>query len=262
MKITLGKSVAGGAGRALSGANSRDAYQFDRLSLSILMADMRFKDEDPGPGDFVPEAHLTLQDGQALPLLDPSGATLTLLVFGSSTCPMTDNAVPGLLKLYKSYGDRVRFLMVNVREAHPGRNAPQPHSDMDKMVRARVLQDLHGLPFPVAIDDVAGTLHRALGTKPNSAYLISPTGMILFRAHWANDSKAIEAAIRSALEHQPIRRPTSGGLLLPMMKMLGDIAPVLDRAGRGAWSDMWRVAPPLAALASVLSPFRPRNRTR
>ena len=47
-----------------------------------------------------------------------------------------------------------------------------------------------------------------------------------------------------------------------LMKMLGDIAPVLDRAGRGAWRDMWRVAPPLAALASVLSPFRPRNRTR
>lgn len=86
--------------------------------------------------------------------------------------------------------------------------------------------------------------------------------MILFRAHWANDSESIEAAIRSALTHQPIRRPTSGGLFLPMMKMLGNIAPVLDRAGRGAWSDMWRVAPPLAALASVLSPFGPRKRTR
>jgi hypothetical protein len=262
MKTTDSKSPAIAVGRTRSDVTDTNSYQFDRLSLSILMADMRFKDEDPGPGDFVPETSLTLADGQAVPLFDASSATPTLLVFGSSTCPMTDNAVPGLLNLYSTYRDRVRFLMVNVREAHPGRSAPQPHTDADKTLRARILQDLHSLPFPVAVDDVAGTLHRALGTKPNSAYLISPTGMILFRAHWANDSKAIEAAITSALAGQPIRRPTSGGLLLPMMKMLGDIAPVLDRAGRGAWSDMWRVAPPLAAVATMLSPLRPRRRAK
>ena len=41
-----------------------------------------------------------------------------------------------------------------------------------------------------------------------------------------------------------------------MWRMLPNIAPTLDRAGRGAWADMWRVAPPLAAIAWILKAFR------
>jgi hypothetical protein len=40
-----------------------------------------------------------------------------------------------------------------------------------------------------------------------------------------------------------------------MLRMLRNIAPALDRAGKGAWADMWRVAPPLAALALVFKVF-------
>jgi hypothetical protein len=34
--------------------------------------------------------------------------------------------------------------------------------------------------------------------------------------------------------------------------MLRNIAPVLDRAGAGAWADMWLAAPPLAMMAFAL----------
>jgi hypothetical protein len=46
-----------------------------------------------------------------------------------------------------------------------------------------------------------------------------------------------------------------------MLRMLRNIATVLDRAGRGAWVDMWRVAPPLAAIALALKALgvRPRS---
>lgn len=40
-----------------------------------------------------------------------------------------------------------------------------------------------------------------------------------------------------------------------MLRMLRNIAPVLDRAGGGAWKDMWLVAPPLAAIAFALKTF-------
>ncbi len=45
------------------------------------------------------------------------------------------------------------------------------------------LRDHHRIPFDVAIDDIDGTLHRAFGTRPSSAYLIDSSGTIVFRAH-------------------------------------------------------------------------------
>jgi hypothetical protein len=46
-----------------------------------------------------------------------------------------------------------------------------------------------------------------------------------------------------------------------LLRMLPNLAPVLDRAGSGAWEDMWRVAPPLAAVALALKALgiRPRG---
>jgi len=44
-------------------------------------------------------------------------------------------------------------------------------------------------------------------------------------------------------------KPQSDGLIRPMLRMLRNLSPVLDRAGSGAWADMWRVAPPLAFIA-------------
>ena len=120
------------------------------------------------------------------------------------------------------------------------------------MAHAERLRDLHCFQFEVAVDDVDGTLHRALSPKPNSAYVLGAGGTILFRAHWANDTKAIEAALEAIVAGRPPYPAQSGGLLNPTVRILRNIAPALDRAGRGAWADMWRVAPPLAAVALVL----------
>lgn len=178
------------------------------------------------------------------------------MIFGSSTCLVTDSAAPGLNELYLPFGDRVRFVMVNVREAHPGRAFPQPQTLDAKMAHAERLRDLHGFEFEVAADDVNGTLHRALSPKPNSAYVIGGDGTILFRAHWANDTKALAAALEAIVAGESPHRAQSGGLVKPMLHMLPSLAPVLDRAGRGAWGDMWRAAPPLAAIALALKALR------
>jgi hypothetical protein len=141
--------------------------------------------------------------------------------------------------------------MVNVREAHPGCAFPQPGTFEAKLGHAERLRDIHGFPFEVAVDDVDGTLHRALGPKPASAYLLARDGTILFRAHWASDTGALAAALEAVVTGAPLLRPRSGAIAATL-RMIPDVAPVLDRAGRGAWSDMWRVAPPLAAMAWAL----------
>jgi thiol-disulfide isomerase/thioredoxin len=227
-------------------------YRFERLELRTVLKDLYFLRSDPGPGAHVPEFDLPTVGGRRFRSGDLAATGPTLLVFGSSTCPMTDSAAPGLSELHGRFADRVRFVMVNVREAHPGKAFPQPGTAAAKLAHALRLRELHGFEFEVAVDDVDGTLHRALGPKPNSAYLLGVDGTILFRAHWANDTQALKAALGAVAAGTSPRRAQSGGLIKPMLRMLVDLAPVLDRAGGGAWGDMWRVAPPLAAVAFAL----------
>jgi hypothetical protein len=233
-------------------------YRFQRLALQLVLDDLRYRPSDPGPGDRVPAFDLPLVGGGCLRSSDLGGIGPVLLVFGSSTCPVTDNAAPGLNDLHSRFGKSVRFVMVNVREAHPGEAFPQPATLERKTAHAEKLRALHGFAFDVAVDDVDGSLHRALGPKPNSAYLLGADGTILFRAQWANDTQGLAAALAAIARGEKVRPAQSGGAFRPMMRSLRNIAPALDRAGRGAWRDMWRVAPPMAALALALKVLRIR----
>jgi thiol-disulfide isomerase/thioredoxin len=215
------------------------------------MRDMRFERTDPAPGDHVPSFDLPMIDGGHL-RSDDLGERPVLLIFGSSTCPVTDNAAPGLNDLHRRFGDRVRFVMINVREAHPGRAFPQPKTMETKTDHATKLRRIYGFAFEIAVDDIDGTLHRAMSPKPNSAYLLAPDGTILFRAQWANDTHALAKAIDAMTRRQAPQPSEIGGILRPTLRMLRNIAPVLDRAGAGAWRDMWLVAPPLALVAYAL----------
>jgi hypothetical protein len=236
-----------------------NAYRFERLTLPIVMKDLYFTDNDPGPGDLVPAFDLPTIAGARFRVGDLSERGPALLIFGSSTCPMTDSAAVGLNELNAQFGHLVRFVMVNVREAHPGKAIPQPHTPEAKMAHARRLRELHGFEFEIAVDDVDGTLHRALSPKPNSAYVLGADGIILFRAHWANDTRALAAALAAVAGGEVPSPSRSGGLLRPMLRMLPHLAPVLDRAGTGAWADMWRVAAPLAAIALALKAWSRRS---
>lgn len=236
-------------------------YRFDHLTLPLVMKDMSFARTDPAPGNLVPSFDLRMIDGGRLRSSD-LGARPVLLIFGSSTCPVTDNAAPGLNELHRRFGEHVRFVLVNVREAHPGAAFPQPNSMDVKMAHAATLRDIYGFAFDVAVDDIDGTLHRAMSPKPNSAYVLAPDGTILFRAQWANDTQALTAALEAVVRRQPPRPSSSGGIVKPTLHMLRNIAPVLDRAGCGAWTDMWLAATPLAMIAYGLKllhirPFPP-----
>ena len=226
-------------------------YRFDHLTLPIVMKDMRFVSTDPAPGNHAPAFDLpTITGGRFRS--DELGGRPALLIFGSSTCPVTDNAAPGLNELHRRFGDRVRFVMVNVREAHPGEAFPQPKTMDAKTAHATKLRGIYGFTFEIAVDDINGTLHRAMSPKPNSAYVLAPDGTILFRAQWANDTQALAAALEAVVRDQMPRPSESGGVLKPTFRVLRNIGPVLDRAGAGAWADMWLVAPPLAMMALAL----------
>ena len=114
----------------------------------------------------------------------------------------------------------------------------------EKTAHAEQLRDLHGFDFEVAVDDIDGPFHRALSPKPNSAYIVAEDGTILFRAQWANDTKALAEALEAITAGKALSRLQSRDLVRPMLKMLPYGVRVFDRAGKGAWLDMWRAAPP------------------
>jgi len=236
-------------------------YRFEHLSLPVVLGDMAFGKNDPGPGDRIPDFDLPTLDGGRFRSADLTETGPALLVFGSYTCPVTESAAPGLSRLHARFGDRMRFVMVNVREAHPGENLPQPQNMIEKTVHAVQLRDVHGFNFEVAVDDIDGTLHRALSPKPNSAYIVDREGTILFRAQWANDTNALAEALEDVTEGKALRRLQSRELVRPMLSMLRYGAPVFDRAGKGAWRDMWRSMPPLAFIGIVLKTLHIGPRT-
>ena len=231
-------------------------YRFEHLALPTVLRDMYFSRDDPGPGDRVTDFDLPTLGGGRFRSCDLGETGPALLIFGSYTCPVTDSAAPGLNELHALLGDHVRFVMVDVREAHPGKTVPQPQGLDEKMAHAEQLRDLHSFQFEVAVDDMDGTLHRALSPKPNSAYVLGKDGAILFRAQWANDTKALSAALDAIAAGESPNRQQSGGVVRPILRQLRNMAPVFDRAGGGAWGDMWRVAPPMAATAFALKTLR------
>ncbi len=132
----------------------------------------------------------------------------------------------------------------------------------EKLEHAVALARHHGFGFETAVDDLDGALHRAFGTRPSSAYLIDPTGLILFRAHWSNSTDAIDEALAAVTAGQAPPRPSAGRTVGAMLKMTGYADLSLQTAGRGASRDMWRVAPPFASMiaTSRLFGFLPPSR--
>ncbi len=222
------------AERTEDAPNAGRRYRFDHLSMRYVLADMSYRRDDPGPDHRVPDFDLPALGGGSFRSTDLAETGPALLVFGSYTCPVTDNAAPGLNKLHLRFGDRVRFVMVNVREAHPGEAVPQPKTLEEKMAHAEQLRNHHGFKFEVTADDLDGMFHRALGPKPNSAYVLAKDGTILLRAHWANDTGALAAALETVTAGAPPSPSQSGGILRATIRFSRDLAPAFDRAGRGA----------------------------
>ncbi|WP_205327748.1 deiodinase-like protein [Glycomyces sp. YM15] len=225
-------------------------YRFERFTTKLLIDDMRFPATAPKAGDRVPPFDLPTLDGGRF-RDDDLGAAPVLMAFGSRTCPVTESAGPVLRRLHDEFAGRVRFVVVNTREAHPGDVFPQPRSFREKWEHALELRAHHGFDFEVAVDDIDGSLHRAMSPKPNSAYLLSPAGAVLYRAHWANDERGLRDALARAASGRPLQRGASRGMTGPLLRAVGHLPGVVAFAGRSVERDVWRAATPLAVLARL-----------
>ena len=169
-------------------SDTADNYRYKRFTTSLLFRDLRFHENAAGPGDAIPPFELVTTSGDHLVNGDVFGDKPVLMIFGSMTCPNTASAAPSVQALYEEFGDRIKFIMVYVREAHPGEYITQAETMEEKLEHARVLKKFYDIQWTVAADNIEGDLHRALDPKPNSAVLIDSAGTILFRSLWAAGS--------------------------------------------------------------------------
>ncbi len=202
---------------------------------------------------------MTKSDGEEISLREMSSGRPIVLITGSITCPLSISTLSLFGELNQLHGKRVAFAFIYTREAHPGENMVQPATMAVKIEHARLLTKIHGVDWPVLVDDLDGTLHRMLDTKQNSVHILGPDGTILFRALFAGDPSARKAivAIASNLES---RKSQALGRLIGPMKSIGYIEETLRQAGPRAYADVVKAVPPMAAMAMLTRafPFLPK----
>ena len=169
-------------------------YGYEHFRTKLLIEDMRFH-AGPRPGERMPDFDLPTTVGSRVRKAGFGGRPL-LVTMGSVTCPMTADADTILKHLYNRFSGQVDFLTLDVREAHPGDRHLQPRSMDQKTRHAKELKERDGLPWPVAVDDLEGTLHQQLDPKPNAAYLIHADGGMLRQPASARDVLAREGSAR------------------------------------------------------------------
>jgi len=239
-----------------------EGYRYKHFTTRLLFRDLRFSKAAAAPGDRFPPFELVTTNGDRL---DNHGIFLdkpVLFVFGSMTCPMTASAAPSVQELYEEFGDRVDFIMLYVREAHPGEYYAQAESIEEKLDNARALKDIYGIRWTVAADNIDGDLHRTLDPKPNSAFLVSNDGIILFRSLWASDLGALRRALAEATAGRDLERKQSGSLIGPVIRAMGQVQEVMERGGPQAVRDLWRAGFPMALAGRVATWFSPLSPDR
>jgi len=104
---------------------------------------------------------------------------------GSITCPVYASTTKAMNRLQEQYPD-VHFLLLYVREAHPGSRTGSIKSMQEKLEHARLIHRYYDEKREILVDSVDGKAHRAYGSMPNMTYLIGTDGIVRFRANWTN----------------------------------------------------------------------------
>jgi hypothetical protein len=171
---------------------------------------------------------------------------------------MTKSAGRVLRKLFAEYGDKIGFVTLYVREAHPGNRYPQPRTFEQKLAHARAYADRDCITWPVAVDDLDGSLHRALDEKPNAAYVMDADGNVAYRLLWSNGAHALRHALGGVLSG---KHGQTQARVAPMLRGAAYLVETLKLAGSRAVSDFRREARPAWRLGRVLHVLRGRERS-
>jgi hypothetical protein len=196
-------------GRLLRGSFGLLAMAAPAFALACLSSGpgprlSHFPDLAPAPGEALPELEVLTLDGRRVPLHGLLGRGPVVLQVGSVSCPVFRYRRHGMARLARELGDRVTFVVLYTREAHPV-GSPSPYTgeewdlwinrlagvrvgdterDEERRRRAEAVRSRLELSSLVVVDPEANAGWRALGRAPSAAFVIDRDGRVVARQLW------------------------------------------------------------------------------
>src|SRR4030095_42017 len=139
-------------------------------------------------GVAAPDFEASNLEGAVIRLSDFRGKRHVVMMTGAVTSPMCAFEVPPFNQLQAEFEAKgVSFFLLYTRESHPAENYPAHQTFEQKVAYARDLKSLEDVRFPVLVDSLDGSIHRAYGVWPNALFVIHKDGRLIFRSNMAND---------------------------------------------------------------------------
>jgi Flp pilus assembly protein TadD len=170
-------------------------------------------DLSPLVGHPAPDVELLRPDGTSFRLSSLRGRPL-VLVLGSYTCPQLRHGAPAVNRLHERYGDRARFLLAYLREAHPageawestinrreGVSLPDARTVAERAEHAELCRRELKIPYEAVLDGLDGKAEAAFSAFPSRVFVIDAAGTVTFSSALDVESfrePALEAAIAAA----------------------------------------------------------------
>ena len=153
-----------------------------------------FDFKGPKPGEKASDFEAYTLEGDKIKLSDYFGSWI-VLESGSFSCPMYVGNIVDMNTVAKEFKD-VQFLVLYVREAHPGSNVPAQNSIEEKIKHAARLPGEENENRTILVDTIDGHAHNLYGSFPDMVYIINPEGTVVFRGDWNMPTE-----VRKVLSH-------------------------------------------------------------
>jgi peroxiredoxin len=196
-----------------------------------------------------PEFEAQALHGGMVRLSDFRGKRHVVMMTGAVTSPMCAFEVPPFNQLQAEFEAKgVSFFLLYTRESHPAENYPAHQTFEQKVAYARDLKSLEDVRFPVLVDSLDGSIHRAYGVWPNALFVIHKDGRLIFRSNMANDRELRQflndliAAEKAAAEGRVVHLQYSERVV-PHEADQATHRRVYERAGPKAFEDYWAKRP-------------------
>lgn len=196
------------------------------------------KFEGPKIGEKAPDFYALNTAGKNIRLSDFRGK-LIVLETGSITCPLTLGNMAGMHKLMDKY-PHVVFILLYVREAHPGNKRPAHRSIEDKMICAKRLKKEEKEKRIVMVDTIDGKIHKRFGSLPNEVYVIDKKGIVAYRAQ-NNNPREVKKVLEALSNGE--NKKFSASYEIPAMPPFKYFMQAARRAGWRAIFDAFIILP-------------------
>lgn len=140
-------------------------------------------------GEPAPDFKAYTLDGREVQLSDYFGNPIVIET-GSVTCPIYVGEIDEMQKIAAKFPE-VTFLVLYVREAHPGEKIG-PHTSLKEKINcAKRIKEKYEENREILVDETDGTAHKIYGLFPDSVYVIDREGIIAWRTQW-NRTRELE----------------------------------------------------------------------